>query len=282
MNRNKTSIGIIKTKLLAAIFVVVASIVILAPSCRSGSPKVVSQIRDESKDSFTNLANALIDSSSTFDDVYEKAVRFYDIAIKMSQDKESKPNRLLAQILTSNTLWDILEKGRSDETNRVGILIEKAGIIANQWIYDELEDGYHLFHDNYFMSYKETDYESDDSFTIDILFPRKESEGYIVALDLPESATYPLDLMFTKEIEEREDIDNVILEKWKKVIPKDKDFSQITVLSDNGLLDLMLEYDYMYFFFETEKKTAKGECVDSGRISLAPFKDVYYSIIDKR
>lgn len=262
-------------------FILATAIFVLC-SCGNRANKTVAQSTMESREAFVDLANILLDSTSTFDDVYAKAIRFYDIAIEMSKDKESKKNRILAQVLTSNTIWDVLDKGSSNSDERVRLLIEKAGLVANQWIYEEKDGEAHLFHDTYFMSYKETEYESDDSFTIEVIFPRNEFEGYVVVMNLPESAVSPLAVMFTKGIDEKEDRESSVFAEWKDVIPKDENNLQITVLSDNELLDMMLKFDHMYFFFETEKATADGKYMDSGRITLVPFKEKFNEIIDKR
>ena len=89
-------------------------------------------------------------------------------------------------------------------------------------------------------------------------------------------------ILFNKGINGQEDRESSVLAEWKEVIPKDEDHLQMAVLSDNELLNQMLEFDYMYFFFETEKETADGERMDSGRISLEQFKEKYHEITDNR
>ena len=274
--------GTIMNNSKASAFILAIEFVLLC-SCVNGANKADVQSPMESNEAFIELANTLLDSTSTFNDVYGKASRFYDIAIEMSKNKDSKRDRILAQNLTSNTLWDVLDKGSGENeiAEKVGVLIDKAGLVANQWIYEEQDGEAHLFHDTYFMSYKETEYETDDSFTIEVLFPRNEAEGYVVVMDLPESAVFPMAILFTKEVDGEEDRESSVLAEWKDVIPRDEDDLQLKVLSDEEILSLMLEYDHMYFFFETEKKTADGRRMDSGRITLEPFKDMFHEITDK-
>ena len=235
----------------------------------------------EPRERLSALINVLQDDTSTFDDVYSKAIQFYEVALEMSRDNESSQNRILAQVLCANTLWDILDKAsaRSGSDERISTILEIVGQINNQWIFDESDGEPHLYHDGYFLSYKGTDYECDDTFTIDILFPRDESEGFIVSIDFPASATSPKEVLFSKDKDGQEDPESLIATNWKKTIPKDEDFPRLSALSDSELLDIMLEYDYMYFIFETEKNTADEKKIDSGRVVLNSFKDRFKEII---
>ena len=201
------------------------------------------------KETFDALIEVLQDDKSSFEEVYSKAIQFYDVALEMSRDKESLQNRILAQVLCANTLWDILDKvsANSDHDVQLSKIVDIVGEINNQWVFDESDEDCFLSHDNYFLSYKGTDYESDDTFTLEVLF-----QG-----------------------------DNLTSTQWKKTLPKDEEYPRVSALSDSELLDMMLKYDYMYFFFETEKNTADGNNRDFGRIVLKPFKDRFKEIVSK-
>ena len=235
------------------------------------------------KETFDALIEVLQDDKSSFEEVYSKAIQFYDVALEMSRDKESLQNRILAQVLCANTLWDILDKvsANSDHDVQLSKIVDIVGEINNQWVFYESDGDCFLSHDNYFLSYKGTDYESDDTFTLEILFPGDESEGLLVSLDFPASASSPKEVLFSTIKDGQEDTDNLTSTQWKKTLPKDEEYPRVSALSDSELLDMMLKYDYMYFFFETEKNTADGNNMDSGRIVLKPFKDSFKEIVSK-
>ena len=252
-----------------------------AVSCGNTRKPVEKEIDPEQ--SLVDLLLACEDSTATFEDVYQKTLPLFEATMKMARTKDKLEDRFIAQKLVSDLLPIVMTKAaESGEIgDKLSKIIQKVGEINNQWLCDESDYGPHLYHSHYFVSYKGTDYEQDDIFSIDIVPHPDNSEKLYVWIELPYSASGVRMLLFTKDKDGKEDFDNYVAWNPLDVYPASEDEPSMAIAGNDDLLDMMLEFDHMYLFFETKEATDDGSNQDSFRLTLSYFKDEFSKVYSR-
>ncbi|MCI1786349.1 MAG: hypothetical protein LKI59_09495 [Bacteroidales bacterium] len=165
-----------------------------------------------------------------------------------------------------------IKKGSCEKTKFYDICA-KSGIITRSWHYIPEADSSFMIKESYYTTCKDTDHESDSRVLIFMIFSSDSSFGFKRALiSVPDNFKTHAVVFLVNVKGTVEDIDHcqhVYPVAYMKDGHSTKDETTTSVYGED-LLKGMLAHDVMYVIYYND-----DDAVESCRITLSPFKDLY-------